>query len=106
MDPYPSLYRKMIKRKESSFQSDIILSCTGKVAGFLNHYIMVNPPQLMEDHVFIIMLDTWTFHDKVTLSLEITPAKATKQPPVDPFNPARFMSPSKPIIQQTTNSII
>ena len=103
-DPYPSLCRKMIERKESSFQSDVILTCTGKVAGFLDHRIMVNPPQLTEDHVFIVVPDTWTFHDKATSSSETTPAKAAKQPPADPFDPARFMSPSKPVIQQTTNS--
>jgi hypothetical protein len=61
--PWLSLCKKMIDRQETQFQQNTLFSCTGKVAGFLDHCNMVHPPQLPEDHVFIIIPDTWQFHD-------------------------------------------
>jgi hypothetical protein len=106
-NPWSSLCKRMIERKETHFQSNALLSCTGKVAGFLDHRIMLHPPQLTQDYVFIVVPDTWQFHDKAGRdSISASPSVTTpaKQLSTDPFDPARFMSPSKPVIHQTTNS--
>jgi hypothetical protein len=105
--PWNTLCKKMADRKETHFQSNVLLSCTGKVAGFLDHRIMVHPPQLAQDFVFIVVPDTWQFLDKAgqdSISTPLAPSVTTpaKKPPTDPFDPARFMSPSKPITRQTT----
>jgi hypothetical protein len=106
-NPWTSLCKRMIERKETQFQLNVSLSCTGKVAGFLDHRIMVHPPQFTQDYVFIVVPDTWQFHDNASRdSISTSPLVTTpaKQPSADPFDPARFMSPSKPVTQQTTNS--
>ncbi|KAF2184533.1 hypothetical protein K469DRAFT_780858 [Zopfia rhizophila CBS 207.26] len=67
-----------------------------RVAGFLNHHIMVHPLQLLQDYVFIVVPDSWSFIDKssrdssLTSPLTTTP---TKQSSSDPRS--KFMSPAK-----------
>ncbi|KAH7118355.1 hypothetical protein EDB81DRAFT_915368 [Dactylonectria macrodidyma] len=35
-----------------------------KMAGLLDHHLMVQPPTLEQDYVFIVVLDSWNFLDK------------------------------------------
>src|SRR5947207_2236045 len=87
----------MIEKQETSFQPNTFYSCTGKVAGFLDHHIMVRPPQRIQDYVFIVMPDTWYLHDKAARDSIPTPPSVTtpaKQPSTNPSNRANFMSPS------------
>jgi hypothetical protein len=63
-NPWTSLCKKMVERQDTQFQPNTLFTYTGKVAGFLNHHIMVHPPQLTEDRAFIVVPNTWTFFDK------------------------------------------
>jgi len=96
----------MIEREETHFKSNTLFSCAGKVAGFLDHRIMVHPPELTQDRVFIIVPETWQFHDKTSLdSFSISPSATTpaKQPSKNRVDRNTFISPLKPVTQQTTN---
>ncbi|RKK70288.1 hypothetical protein BFJ68_g18393, partial [Fusarium oxysporum] len=63
-NPWASLCKKMAERRDTQFQSNVLLTCTGKVAGLLGHHLMVQPPTLEQDYVFIVVPDSWTFLDK------------------------------------------
>ncbi|KAH7115419.1 hypothetical protein B0J13DRAFT_590418 [Dactylonectria estremocensis] len=63
-NPWASLCKKMAERRDNQFQSNALLTCTGKVAGLLGHHLMVQPPALEQDYVFIVVPDSWTFLDK------------------------------------------
>ena len=73
------------------------------MAGFLDYRIMIHPPQLPQDKVFIIVLDTWDFFKKAdrdsiyTSSSVATPAK---QPFTNLSGWAKFVSPSNRATQQ------
>jgi hypothetical protein len=89
--PWSLLCKGMVDRKDSRFQPNTVFSCTGKVAGLLDHRLMTQPPLLPQDYVFIVVPDTWTFHEK-TIRVSTTPEK---QSSIDPFGKSRFLSPSK-----------
>ncbi|KAH7110646.1 hypothetical protein B0J13DRAFT_577645, partial [Dactylonectria estremocensis] len=36
-NPWASLCKKMAERRDTQFQSNVLLTCTGKVAGLLGH---------------------------------------------------------------------
>ncbi|KAM4066721.1 hypothetical protein HRG_012153 [Hirsutella rhossiliensis] len=55
---------KMTERRDSQFQSNALFTCTGKIAGLLDHQIMKHAPAFDQDYIFIVVPDTWTFHDK------------------------------------------
>ncbi|XP_044717329.1 uncharacterized protein HRG_08837 [Hirsutella rhossiliensis] len=55
---------KMTERRDSQFQSNTLFTCTGKIAGLLDHQIMKHAPAFDQDYIFIVVPDTWTFHDK------------------------------------------
>jgi hypothetical protein len=98
-NPWSILCKKMIERQDTSFQPNIFFTCTGKVEGFLNHSVMVHPPLLAEDHVFIVVPTTWNFLDKTTLRNPISAPPLPTTPPkpsTHSFNKSKFMSPSKP----------
>jgi hypothetical protein len=107
-NPWLSLCKKMIERQDSQFQPNTLFTCTGKVAGFLNHNVMVHPPLLAEDRVFIVVPTTWNFLDKATLrdSISVAPLPSTppKQSSTQSFNKSKFMSPSKPPTPQSAAS--
>jgi hypothetical protein len=63
-NPWASLCKKMAERRDTHFQNNGLLTCTGKVAGLLDHRLMVQPPGLAQDYVFIVVPDSWTFLDK------------------------------------------
>jgi hypothetical protein len=95
----------MIEKKESLFQPNTLFSCTGKVAGFLNHNLMVYPPQLTQDYIFMVVPDDWQFWDKKTLdSISVSPSKKSttpdQQPSTDPLDLARYMSRPRQTTQQ------
>jgi hypothetical protein len=100
--------KKMIERLDSQFQPNTLFTCTGKVAGFLNHNVRVQPPLLAEDSVVIVVPSTWNFLDKATLRDSISVALLTSTPPKKPstqsFNKSKFMSPSKPPTPQSATS--
>ena len=103
--PWSLLCKGMIERQDTLFQPNILFSCVGKVAGFLDHTLMVYPPQLTQDYVFIVVPDDWRFWDKKTLdSISASPSVTTpaKQPSTNPFDPARFMSRPKQATQLFT----
>ena len=103
--PWTSFCTRMIKKNETEFQPNTIFSCTGKVAGFLDHSVMISPPQLAQDYIFIVVPDNWQFYDKTSLdSVSISPSVATpaKQPSMNRVDMAKFISPSKRVTQQAT----
>ncbi|KAH6871406.1 hypothetical protein B0T10DRAFT_466695 [Thelonectria olida] len=55
------------------------MTCTSKVAGLLDHRYMVQPPAVSQDHIFIVVLDSWTFLDKGVPG----PAPSTPSPGTD-----------------------
>jgi hypothetical protein len=57
-NPWASLCKKMAERRDTQFQSNVLLTCTGKVAGLLDHRLMVQPPALGQDYIFIIVPDS------------------------------------------------
>ncbi|KAH6953662.1 hypothetical protein BKA56DRAFT_604493 [Ilyonectria sp. MPI-CAGE-AT-0026] len=95
-NPWTSLCKKMVERRETQFQSHTLFVCTGKVVGFLNHRAMVHPPELDRDLVFIVVPDTWTFYDRASWDAVCACPSAsapTKQPPASPW--PDFTSPLK-----------
>jgi hypothetical protein len=103
LKPWSLLCKKLIDKRETHFQTNTSFFCTGKVAGFLDHRIMIHPPQLPQDKVFIIVPDTWDFFKKAdrdsiyTSSSVATPAK---QPFTNLSGRAKFVSPSNRATQQ------
>ncbi|KAH6873613.1 hypothetical protein B0T10DRAFT_588669 [Thelonectria olida] len=100
-NPWASLCKKMTDRQDTQFQANTMFTCTGKVAGLLDHRIMVHPPDLEHDYVFIVVPDTWTFLDKAiaasassTPSLN-TPSKRPSSGPL-PLDEAKAMFTSLP----------
>ncbi|KAM4062084.1 hypothetical protein HRG_013542 [Hirsutella rhossiliensis] len=82
---------KMTERRDSQFQSNALFTCTGKIAGLLDHQIMKHAPAFDQDYIFIVVPDTWTFHDKAmsdqasaTQLLPTTPKSAAAQSPASP----------------------
>ncbi|KAF6525541.1 hypothetical protein HZS61_011336 [Fusarium oxysporum f. sp. conglutinans] len=65
-NPWAILCKKMTERRDSQFQPNTQFTCTGKVAGLLDHRVMVQPPGFQRDYVFIVVPDSWTFLDKTT----------------------------------------
>ncbi|KAF1994408.1 hypothetical protein P154DRAFT_447673, partial [Amniculicola lignicola CBS 123094] len=63
------------------FQPNTLFHYIGRLAGFLNHRIIVYLPSLAQDYVFIIIPKNWDFFAKssrntiLTVSLIATPAK-------------------------------
>ncbi|KAM4064106.1 hypothetical protein HRG_012600 [Hirsutella rhossiliensis] len=55
---------KMTERRDSQFQPNALLTCTGKIAGLLDHQIMTHAPAFEQDYIFIVVPDTWTFLDR------------------------------------------
>ncbi|KAH7109753.1 hypothetical protein EDB81DRAFT_927555 [Dactylonectria macrodidyma] len=98
-NPWASLCKKIAERRDTQFQSNVLLTCTGKVAGLLGHHLMVQPPTLEQDYVFIVVPDSWTFLDKgyyyLSTSLMLKrpasgadytpPAKRPRQSPTSPI---------------------
>ncbi|KAM4064143.1 hypothetical protein HRG_007157 [Hirsutella rhossiliensis] len=58
------LCKKMTERRDSQFQPNALLTCTGKIAGLLDHQIMTHAPAFEQDYIFIVVPDTWTFLDR------------------------------------------
>ncbi|KAK4058977.1 hypothetical protein Purlil1_14394 [Purpureocillium lilacinum] len=67
-NPWTILCKKMAERRDTHFQPHNHFSCTGKVAGLLDHRVMVQPPGSDRDYVFIVVPDSWTFIDKAFTS--------------------------------------
>jgi hypothetical protein len=76
-----------------------MFSCTGKVAGFLSHKLMVQAPQMQQDYVFIVVPDTWIFHDKTMKAPISIPSQIAtldkKSSTANFFDKSKFLSPSK-----------
>jgi hypothetical protein len=81
-NPWLSLCKKIIERQDTQFQPNTLFTCPGKVAGFLNHNVMVHPPLLAEDRVFIVVPNSWNFLDRATLrdSISAPPLPTTPTP--------------------------
>ncbi|KJZ70760.1 hypothetical protein HIM_09844 [Hirsutella minnesotensis 3608] len=54
----------MTERADSQFQPNALFTCTGKIAGLLDHQVMTHAPAFEQDYIFIVVPDTWTFHDR------------------------------------------
>ncbi|KAM4061309.1 hypothetical protein HRG_013052 [Hirsutella rhossiliensis] len=93
---------KMTERGDSQFQPNALFTCTGKIAGLLDHQIMTHAPAFDQDYIFIVVPDTWTFLDRAmsnqasaTQLLPTTP-KGTVGNPSDYSDAlARFTSTKK-----------
>ena len=83
--PWKVLCEKMVASPQSRFQPGTFLSCSGYVAGFLDHDLMVHPPPQPQDYVFIITPETWTFHSN------LKPVPRSK--PYPPETPTKRSSP-------------
>ncbi|KAH7237905.1 hypothetical protein B0J15DRAFT_144028 [Fusarium solani] len=89
-NPWASLCKKMAERRDTLFQNNVLLTCTGKVAGLLDHRLMVQPPGLAQDYVFIIVPDAWAFHDKgLSVSASPAPSPAAAASAVGSSSPGR-----------------
>ena len=100
------LCRKMVERQETQFQPNTGFIYTGKVAGFLAHHTMVQPPQLKQDYVFIVVPNTWTFLDKMSRAVVSTSplsTSITKQTSTLPSTRSKFLSLSKRTAEQALN---
>ncbi|KAH6869290.1 hypothetical protein B0T10DRAFT_467357 [Thelonectria olida] len=53
-----SLCKKLTDGQDTQFRRNTRLICMGRVAGLLDHCIMVHPPDLEQDYTFIVVLDT------------------------------------------------
>lgn len=97
-NPWTILCKKMAERRDTHFQAHIHFSCTGKVAGLLDHRLMVQPPGSHRDYVFIIVPDSWTFLDKASASAAAlnpplaTPAKRSTSSAAEAFQSMRAAS--------------
>ncbi|KAH8695751.1 hypothetical protein GQ44DRAFT_719376, partial [Phaeosphaeriaceae sp. PMI808] len=88
--------KKMMERSNTQFQPNTLFHCTGRLAGFLDHRIMVHPPSLAQDYVFIIVPENWDFFTNSSRNTALTAspiATPAKQSSADPRS--KFMSPSK-----------
>ncbi|KJZ71287.1 hypothetical protein HIM_09297 [Hirsutella minnesotensis 3608] len=101
-NPWTSLCKKMTERPDSQFQPDALLTCTGKIAGLLDHQIMTHAPAFEQDYIFIVVPDTWTFHDRAmsnqasaTQLLPTTPKRTVGNPSDYSDALARFTSTKK-----------
>ncbi|KAM4067373.1 hypothetical protein HRG_001329 [Hirsutella rhossiliensis] len=101
----------MTERRDSQFQSNALFTCTGKIAGLLDHQIMKHAPAFDQDYIFIVVPDTWTFHDKAmsdqasaTQLLPTTPKSAVGNPSDYSVALARFTSTKKPKAAQSPAS--
>ncbi|KAM4055603.1 hypothetical protein HRG_015083 [Hirsutella rhossiliensis] len=63
-NPWLILCKKLAERSTSPFLPGTPFTCTGKVAGLLDHGIMCSPPGSDRDYVFIVVPDSWSFHDR------------------------------------------
>jgi hypothetical protein len=64
---------------------------------------MVYPPSHLRDYVFIVVPDTWTFHDKAARSSvgpQSSTAGSTVSPSTGPLDRSRFLTPSKQLPTQ------
>ncbi|KAH7394770.1 hypothetical protein BKA66DRAFT_557330 [Pyrenochaeta sp. MPI-SDFR-AT-0127] len=96
VNPWMTRCKKMAERQNTQFQPNTTFNCTGRIAGFLNHHIMVHPPQLPQDYVFIVVPDSWSFLEKSSrdsLSTSPLPTTSIKRSSSDPRS--KFMSPTK-----------
>jgi len=96
VNPWMIRCKKMMERPNTQFQPNTLFHCTGRLAGFLDHRIMVHPPSLAQDYVFIIVPENWDFFaksSKNTISTPSSTATPAKQSSADPRS--KFMSPSK-----------
>lgn len=57
--PWDILCKKIIEGSQTYFQPGATFACSGRVAGLLDHKIMIKPPRLEEDYILIIVPDTW-----------------------------------------------
>lgn len=102
VNPWMVRCKKMAERQTTQFQPNGILTSTGRVAGFLNHRAMVHPPQLPQDYVFIVVPDSWSFHEKLSRH-SMSPTNpltvaSSQRLPSDPRS--RFISPAKRKLDQ------
>ncbi|KAM4056404.1 hypothetical protein HRG_014767 [Hirsutella rhossiliensis] len=93
---------KMTERRDSQFQPNALLTCTGKIAGLLDHQIMTHAPAFEQDYIFIVVPDTWTFLDRAmsnqasaTQLLPTTPKGSVGNPSDYSDALARFTSTKK-----------
>lgn len=96
VNPWMMRCKKMADRASPQFQANITISCTGRVAGLLSHDMMLHPPPLPQDYVFIVVPDSWSFQEypgrsAASSSLPRTPS--AKQSSSDPRS--NFLSPAK-----------
>ncbi|KAM4067471.1 hypothetical protein HRG_001397 [Hirsutella rhossiliensis] len=100
-NPWTSLCKKMTERGDSQFQPNALFTCTGKIAGLLDHQIMTHAPAFDQDYIFIVVPDTWTFLDRAmsnqaSATLLPTTPKGTVGNPSDYSDAlARFTSTKK-----------
>jgi hypothetical protein len=95
-NPWVSRCKKMAERQSTQFHPHTIFNCTGRVAGLLNHNIMVHPPPLSQDYVLIIVPDSWSFQTSPRDSLTTSPPTAISSNKSASDPRAQFISPSKP----------
>jgi hypothetical protein len=95
--PWTQLCKGMIDRRDSRFQLNTTFSCTGKVVGLLDHRLMTQPPLLAQDYVFIVVPDTWTFHERTARASTtgFSPSNTPDKSSSGPLDRSQFLSPSK-----------
>lgn len=96
VNPWMMRCKKMADRPNTQFQANATISCTGRVVGLLDHDMMLHPPQLPQDYVFIVVPDSWSFQESAgrsTASMSLQRTPPAKQVSSDPRS--NFLSPAR-----------
>lgn len=114
VNPWMMRCKKMVDRQSTQFLPGTMLSCTGRVVALLNHQLMIYPPKLPQDLVFMVVPDSWSFLEKpsrdfISALPQITSAKPSASDPRSRFmtpikhNPGQPSNPITPDSSSTTN---
>lgn len=106
--PWSILAAKLKDSPHSFFQHGTMFSCTGKVAGFLDHRLLSHGTGISAgDHIFIVAPDSWTFHEKSAPGPHPQPAPASKTSPIKgtygqpSISRSSFLTPTKKASQKS-----
>ncbi|UPK92187.1 hypothetical protein LCI18_003122 [Fusarium solani-melongenae] len=99
-NPWAILCKKMTERRASQFQAKTQFTCTGKVAGLLDHRVMVHTPGFQRDYVFIVDMRAACYSVATSSSLPPSPPTSSSgqpdpPPPLKRHYPDHAQAPTK-----------
>lgn len=97
--PWSIIASKIKDNPRSFFQKNSLFYCQGKVAGLLDHSLLLNSTNIsIDDHILIVTPDTWTFHESSNSAPPPTPDSSLKTDPSKKTSwkdRSHFLTPSK-----------